>query len=79
MDGCLRREKRAIERDVVLAWRVANFANAGPKLKSLDRYLDDMKPRHASQPALEAVATFRALAERGLVTIREVPRKDADG
>ncbi len=79
MEGCIRREQRAVERDVVLAWRVANFTNAGGKLKGVQHYLDQMKPKHQSAPALEAVAVFQALAARGLVTIREVPRKVADG
>ena len=75
MEGCLRRERRAIERDVALAWRIANFGNAGPKLKGLASYLDDMKPQHPNSNVIEAVAAFQSLAKRGLVTVREVPKK----
>lgn len=80
MDGCLRRERRAVERDVALAWRTANFVNAGAKLKKLQHYLDQMKPVHEHASVMEAVAVFQSLAARGLATIREVPKKgDADG
>lgn len=77
MEGCIRREKRAVERDTVLAWRVGKLsALAGVgKLKGLQTYLDELKPAHEASPVLEAVATFTALASRGLVTIREVPKK----
>jgi hypothetical protein len=78
----LRRAKQDVERDVALAWRAANFTAAASvgKLKDLSHYLDALKPQHESAPALEAIATFQALAERGLVTIREVPKKGgADG
>lgn len=80
MEGCLRRERRAIERDTVLAWRTANFFGAaqGGKLKGLQHYLDQMKPQHENAPALEAVATFQALAARGLVKIKEVPKKGVE-
>lgn len=78
MAGSLRREMRAVERDVALAWRIANFGNAGAKLKSLPHYLDQLKPVQEASPVLEAVAAFTALASRGLVTIREVPKKGED-
>jgi hypothetical protein len=80
MEGCLRRERRAVERDTVLAWRIVNFRNAGAKLKKLQHYLDELKPGKEADAALEAAATFTTLASRGLVTIREVPKKgEANG
>lgn len=78
----MRRERRAIERDVVLAWRAANFSVAAQnnKLKSVQHYLDELKPAREPDATMEAVATFTTLAQRGLVTIREVPKKgEANG
>lgn len=75
MEGCLKRERRSVERDVAMAWRVANFVGAGSKLRNLDYYLQALKPQHESAPVLEAIAAFQSLASRGLVTIREVPKK----
>lgn len=80
MEGCLRREQRAVERDLALAWRIANFGNAGAKLKGLQHYLDQLKPHKESDAVIQAVATFTSLASRGLATIKEVPKKgEANG
>lgn len=80
MHGCGERLKLEIQRDTVLAWRIGKFtslAGAG-KLKGLQTYLDELKPQREHSPVLEAVATFTTLAKRGLVTIREVPKKGED-
>jgi hypothetical protein len=80
MEGCLRRERRAVERDTALAWRIVNFRNAGAKFKSLQHYLDELQPTKEADATMEAVATFTALASRGLVTIKERPKKgEANG
>ena len=77
MEGCLRRERRAVERDTVLAWRMANFSGAAQagKLKHLQHYLDDLKPQTDNATVSQAVAAFQTLAARGLVKIREVPKE----
>lgn len=82
MDGCIARERLLVQRDTALAWRTAKLtalASVG-KLKGLQTYLDELKPQHQTSVVLEAVATFTHLAKRGLVTIKEVPKKgEANG
>lgn len=73
MEGCKRRELRAVQRDVALAWRIENFSRAGKKLQDLDKYLDEMNPKPAN-PADQAAAIFEGFAKRGLATIRERKR-----
>lgn len=58
--------------DVALAWRIENFSRAGKKLKDLDHYLDQMKPK--PDPADQAAAIFESFAKRGLVKIKERKR-----
>lgn len=72
MEGCKRRELRAVQRDVALAWRIENFGRAGKKLKDLDHYLDEMRPK--ADPADHAAAIFEGFARRGLVKIKERKR-----
>jgi hypothetical protein len=78
MAGCKKRLEIQLQCDTALAWRIARFTLAGPKLKTLQHYLDEMKPKHEGSAVMEAVATFTTLASRGLVTIREVPKKGED-
>lgn len=65
---------RAVQREVALAWRVANFINAGGKLKDLDEYLGEMKPK--VDPSDQAAAIFEGFAARGLATIKERKKRD---
>lgn len=78
MAGCIKRFGIEAQRDTALAWRIANFALAGPKLKVLQHYLDEMKPKPEGGAVMEAVSTFTELAKRGLVTIKERPKKGED-
>lgn len=82
MQGCKQRIEMQMQRDTALAWRIANFSVGAQnnKLKSLQHYLDEFKPVKEADATIEAVATFTALAQRGLVTIKERPKKgEANG
>lgn len=75
--GVVEREKLLVQRDIALAWRVANFWGAaqGGKLKGLSTYLEDIGPDRP-QSADEAAAVFQILAGQGKVNIREVPKQE---
>lgn len=65
--------QRQRERDLTLAWDIANFMNAGPKLKSLSTYLNQIRPRQPMSTD-DIVASFRAMQGRGVkMNIRRVP------
>jgi hypothetical protein len=66
---------RTVQLDLALAWRIANFSNAGKKLKDLGHYLDQMKPVVAA-PAEQAAAIFKGFEKRGLVKITERRKRD---
>lgn len=73
MEGCKRRELRAVQRDMALAWRVENFSRAGKNFKNLDQYLNELTPTQVN-PADQAAAIFEGFAKRGLATIKERKR-----
>lgn len=74
MEGCRRRELRALEHRIELAWRVENFSRAGKKFRNLDHYLRQLRPADL-QSAEEVIAIFETFATRGLATIN-VREKD---
>jgi hypothetical protein len=73
MDGCLRRDRRASALAVAAGWHAENFRRAGKGLRDLDHYLSQLEPERP-QTADEAAAVWKGFADRGLVTIREVPK-----
>lgn len=74
MEGCRRRELRAAQRDIAVAWHGANFARAGKNFKDLDHYLEKLTPKPA-QTADEVVGIFEGFAKRGKARVRVVPHK----
>lgn len=69
MEGCIERVRFETKRDVVMAWRIANFQRA-KRLRTVSHYLKELEPAKA-QTAEEVIAFFDALAENGRVTIVE--------
>lgn len=74
LEGCKRREMRAVKRDLSLAWRVENFSRAGKKFKNLDHYLDQLDASSITDAADRAAAIFKGFEKRGLATIKERKR-----
>lgn len=75
MEGRVHAADREIERDVALAWHIANLQR--PKdLPQLDKYLAKLKPAKAqSQTADEVAGIFLCLKAKGKsVTIQERKR-----
>lgn len=74
MEGCARREERHAALAMATGWHVENFRRAGKNLRNLGHYLKQFSSTPAD-PADEAAQAFQGLAERGLVTIREVSKE----
>jgi hypothetical protein len=75
MEGCKRRELRAVKRDVAIAWHVANFGRAGKDFKNLDHYLGKFEAAaNPKSEADQAAAIFTGFEKRGLAKIRERKR-----
>jgi hypothetical protein len=73
MEGCRRRELRAVKRDVSIAWHVANFGRAGRDFKNLDHYLGKFEVNPQGE-ADKAAAIFEGFAKQGKAKIRERKR-----
>lgn len=78
MEGCKRREMRAVQKDVALAWRIENFSRAGKKLKDLDHYLGQMKVAKP-QTADDVAGLFLALKAKGRSVKIKIRERDKDG
>lgn len=74
LEGCKRREMRAVKRDLALAWRIQNFSRAGKKFKNLDHYLEQLDAASIANPADRAAAIFKGFEKRGLAKITERKR-----
>ena len=74
MEGAARAAKRQFDRDISHAWHTAGFSGAAQagKLKRLDKYLSNGKPKRAQTPA-EMLDALRALRDMGApMSIRQV-------
>ena len=78
MEGCKRREMRAVQQDVALAWRIENFSRSGKKLKDLDHYLGQLKPKR-EQTADDVANIFLSLKAKGRSVKIKVRERKEDG
>jgi hypothetical protein len=78
MEGIAERDRRAIERDVALAWRCEVFART-KTLEPLQHYLDQMKRETPEAKRDRILNAFRDLQARGTaVKITHVPANDSE-
>lgn len=74
MEGFRRREMRAIQRDISVAWHVTNFGRAGKSFRDLEHYLKQLTPKQ-DQTADQVAGIFESFAAQGKARIRVRPRK----
>lgn len=74
MEGAQRRRQRASELVTFGAWQAERFSRE-TKLKRLDHYLAELKPKSQGQSPAEMLAVLKALATGGVgMTIKKVDR-----
>lgn len=72
MEGAQKRQHRAHELATFEAWQMARFGRE-TKLRRLDHYLAELKPKAQAQSPAEMLTVLKALASGGAgMTIRKV-------